>query len=790
MNASDAETAVAVEKRQCADACDVVTRSCLVDSMRGTDGLGRHGQYTGETLDSLPHGEGTMTYDDNSDIRTYSGSWANGHWDGSGRVEYSDGRVYAGAFLETKRHGHGVYTWTNGAVYDGEFCNDERHGDGMYQVHEKTVYKGEWQHGAYHGQGTYVCDHGSWRHQGLFANGKPHGHGVRTQHATGTVLREGLWDKGEPNDIQPPDTTSCLDTSIITVVEAQDWRDVTSGVIGTYRGLWDTRQNAPVGNGTIDFSQGNNGNNNNAVVSYEGCFDSDGYYHGHGRLYCANGDAYEGEFCRGERTGVGSYWWKDGRHYQGEFRQNQRHGTGKYFYPNNDFYEGSFQHGKRSGHGKFVFCDGSTYNGNWKNGFYHGEGALISSDGTTYTGQFEQGLAHGLGTKTGPDGNVIYRGIWVRGEQGDRVATASVRPSDAAPMDGIVHSTTDTDFKSSVKATLQIPLSSASLYGPRDLDLIGGGLRVSDSDIEVDCEAVVDQPVQDGQGNWGKYTGIVTKSSHQPHGVGRMVYDDGKRIHDGFWEAGNKQGHGRCLFFPQEHFHEGEYKNNLRHGYGRYVWKDGRCYTGDYFDDMRHGQGTYVYPSGDKYQGSFERGVRSGHGTFVFESGKGRYKGEWKGGKYCGTGCLIWGSNDAFTYEGEFDKGMFHGDGTLKEANGKIIQQGKWIEGNFQGQCNQGIHSKSESIVVKHQENDDEPLQFETRTAEMLRGTGTMPTRNGLCEEAHAHGESIVEEYLVENDNENLELETCTAVAQGGSGTMAASPGVVSSVTPLSNGEI
>jgi hypothetical protein len=65
------------------------------------------------------------------------------------------------------------------------------------------------------------------------------------------------------------------------------------------------------------------------------------------------------------------------------------------------------------------------------------------------------------------------------------------------------------------------------------------------------CKAVVDCPLTDAQGNPGRYTGIVSihllddrqaeesDPKHalllKPHGVGRMVYADGKRIHEGEW---------------------------------------------------------------------------------------------------------------------------------------------------------------------------------------------------------------------------------------------------------------
>lgn len=81
---------------------------------------------------------------------------------------------------------------------------------------------------------------------------------------------------------------------------------------------------------------------------------------------------------------------------------------------------------------------------------------------------------------------------------------------------------------------------------------------------EPPCEPVVDMEVQDADGNLGNYTGLVLVENNKPHGVGRMVYLDGRRIHEGWWRHGLKEGHGRCLFVQQQDFHEGNYKNNVR----------------------------------------------------------------------------------------------------------------------------------------------------------------------------------------------------------------------------------
>ena len=229
----------------------------------------------------------------------------------------------------------------------------------------------------------------------------------------------------------------------------------------------------------------------------------------------------------------------------------------------------------------------------------------------------------------------------------------------------------------------------------------------------------------------GKYTGIVLKATNQPHGVGRLCYADGNRIHEGFWKRGQKEGHGRCLFFPQRDFHEGEYKNNLRHGPGRYQWKDGRSYVGEYANDQRHGEGVFTYPNGDVYRGGFANGVRSGKGRFDFR-GKGGspsyYQGDWQKGTYHGRGVLVWG-DDRQTHEGEFQFGRFHGRGIRKVA-GCVVQRGHWVQGRFQNSEAEGSSKVGEKAVENRGSEGDGEVP------------GALPQESGECRD-RANGTNV-----------------------------------------------
>ena len=311
----------------------------------------------------------------------YVGDWWQGHWHGdceqytcrngdtySGPVCYSqrhghNGMLvtstcsYQGDFSQGARHGHGVVTWMAAAPavvkYEGEFHSNQRHGVGTFVDERVGVqYKGQWYNGVYQGQGVYQWKErrGLHTYEGSFVQGKPHGTGKEVR-ADGSVRHDGLWRNGEPvldskasayeeTTGEHATLTANKRPNHMIVVQNRLWSDplTTAGRQVLYRGLWNTVQQAPDGNGTAEFvnSSGSDWDR------YEGMF-RNGHFHGQGRLHFFNGDVYEGEFESTTRHGVGTYRWKDGRVYTGSFQKNVRHGSGTFVYANNDFYEGTFR---------------------------------------------------------------------------------------------------------------------------------------------------------------------------------------------------------------------------------------------------------------------------------------------------------------------------------------------------------------------------------------------------------------------------------------------------------------
>jgi len=655
-------------------------------SIRNYSGTWKNGEWSGQGVTTLKNGD--VYSGEHLQQQLEQEEQVSYGFHGFGTYTWKDQRKYVGTFEHDKRHGQGRYSWPDGAVYEGNFDSGIQEGYGKF-TNESESYTGEWKGGKYHGHGVLKCKFTAsieTLYRGNFVNGKPHGQGIE-YNPDGTIRHDGQWEHGQParNDSSdngknnktnnndkditsaPKQTATSLvddgdDPADFMIVENELVKDA-NGVQGIYRGIIHKTTKLPHGNGTMVVLGGDNqqqlDKNGNALEYYEGFFKM-GQQHGKGRMCWKNGDSYEGDFFMGKRQGSGVYHWKDGKEYKGEFHDDLRHGKGTFAYDSrsSNMYEGEFFRGKRHGKGCFVFDDGSKYDGEWKDGVYNGQGILINADGKTYRGEFLNGLAHGHGKEIDTNDKVMYEGQWIEGQTAqaaERAAAVSAakRRSDLLQEQHQQQSTAPTTSAPVLTTLSQLSLSSEKTTSSASsfIALQPSAPSALDSN---DCEAVVNKLVRDSAGHLGQYTGIVLKSTEKPHGVGRIVYSDGRRIHEGFWVNGTKHGHGRCLFVGEGDFHEGEYVKHVRQGPGRYRWKDGRVFDGAYKDDLRHGKGSFTYPNGDKYVGMFERGDRNGYGRFDFKNG--HYEGEWKNGRYDGPGKLLL---EGRIYDGRFENGVF-----------------------------------------------------------------------------------------------------------------------------------
>ena len=202
------------------------------------------------------------------------------------------------------------------------------------------------------------------------------------------------------------------------------------------------------------------------------------------------------------------------------------------------------------------------------------------------------------------------------------------------------------------------------------------GQTVASSTYGDDRVKVTNKKLLDPYGDKGIHTGVVLRNTGMPHGLGRMVYEEDRRVFEGDWRHGRWHGYGRASFSNGDSY-EGQYKFDQRHGNGVYRWNDGRVYDGQFAEDKRHGKGIFTWPDGAVYDGDFVNGQRQGHGKYTFADG-GQYEGSWKDGRYDGFGTCTW--EDGRRYRGEWRNGMAHGRGTETYPNGNIRHEGEWVD--------------------------------------------------------------------------------------------------------------
>ena len=168
------------------------------------------GDYRGEALAGIPHGNGTFTATEKGVVFSYSGNWENGVPAGAGTLKYDrfqvkyDGIVYEGLYegetLAGIPNGTGTFTASGDAVfvYSGQWAEGDFSGDGQLECDSMTIdYDGHTVTGSYNGAVT---------------DGLPNGYGdFGTGDKASFLVYFGNWEMGSFRG------EGTLDTNLYTV---------------------------------------------------------------------------------------------------------------------------------------------------------------------------------------------------------------------------------------------------------------------------------------------------------------------------------------------------------------------------------------------------------------------------------------------------------------------------------------------------------------------------------------------------------------------------------------------
>ncbi|KAF6155307.1 hypothetical protein GIB67_019833 [Kingdonia uniflora] len=149
--------------------------------------------YTGQWLDSLPHGMGKYLWTDGC---MYVGEWLRGKTMGRGKFCWPSGATYEGEFKSGFMDGKGTYTGSNGDTYRGFWVMNLKHGQGTKHYSNGDNYEGEWRRGLQDGHGRYQWGKSENHYIGQWKNGEINGNGTLIWRNGNRY--DGCWEDGLP----------------------------------------------------------------------------------------------------------------------------------------------------------------------------------------------------------------------------------------------------------------------------------------------------------------------------------------------------------------------------------------------------------------------------------------------------------------------------------------------------------------------------------------------------------------------------------------------------------------
>ena len=404
-------------------------------------------------------------------------------------------------------------------------------------------------------------------------------------------------------------------------------------------------------------------NNDSNSPKYTGCFRNN-EFEGDGVYMAPSGCQYSGHFVAGEKTGAVTVVNGAGRTvYEGEVdADNHFHGHGRVFFADGSMVEGVWHHGETTEKAVVLwqrpqFADSAV---KWKQGVVwtstfaetpsvklRGSGVFTYPNGDTASVSFtnEGALKSNSVRVTSHEGYVVYEGEVNDEMRAEGFGTLYAQYEDQAlPSDA---SCAIRSYAAFPFPLLVLPAESHSAFSRRERgvaeytgDFVNGVPEGYGVVAFADAISI--------RGRWAR--GDLVEGSLFLHN--HLVYT-------GAFREGKKEGQGQ-LFENDRVCYAGAFHEDEKEGKGKEWDESGNVvYEGDYELGQHHGVGVLYKENAKWIEGHFERDVPVGVMTEYDKWGHKVYQGPLKEFKYHGVGSLIRGS---CRYEGVFREGALECD--------------------------------------------------------------------------------------------------------------------------------
>ena len=404
-------------------------------------------------------------------------------------------------------------------------------------------------------------------------------------------------------------------------------------------------------------------NNDSNSPKYTGCFRNN-EFEGDGVYMAPSGCQYSGHFVAGEKTGAVTVVNGAGRTvYEGEVdADNHFHGHGRVFFADGSMVEGAWHHGETTEKAVVLwqrpqFADSAV---KWKQGVVwtstfaetpsvklRGSGVFTYPNGDTASVSFtnEGALKSNSVRVTSHEGYVVYEGEVNDEMRAEGFGTLYAQYEDQAlPSDA---SCAIRSYAAFPFPLLVLPAESHSAFSRRERgvaeytgDFVNGVPEGYGVVAFADAISI--------RGRWAR--GDLVEGSLFLHN--HLVYT-------GAFREGKKEGQGQ-LFENDRVCYAGAFHEDEKEGKGKEWDESGNVvYEGDYELGQHHGVGVLYKENAKWIEGHFERDVPVGVMTEYDKWGHKVYQGPLKEFKYHGVGSLIRGS---CRYEGVFREGSLECD--------------------------------------------------------------------------------------------------------------------------------